>query len=363
MTTAAVTPPLASPLAGEIDRFRRAGVHADALALARSVGAHVLRRGRHHLGDGLLTALDAIRRGHGGRDAFLDAQLDAVLARRRGRFRNQSYLALPLVELVRADLGIDHERMSALLMADVVRHELRPAHAPRLDHRTRQARVRHAARFVTTVDRALDVRWLPGPWFALTVLPVSGEHDEYVFIRALQAQEMVFTNLADGIRGATEALRGGDVTAATAAVTDAGEMLGRAGLVFGLVATVRRAAFHAFRRHGEGTGVFRSESYSRFAQECSDHAGREAGAGPAGPDTFARAWRDVRRPGPVADELDRAVAHLEAVHRRWTISRHALAASLLGDGPGHPESLMAVHSSLDDGLFSLDPPTRRPLAA
>lgn len=360
MTTAAPT----FALADEIDRFRRAGATADGLALAQGVGYHVLCHGRHRLGDPLLTALDAIRRGHGGRDLFLDAYLDAVLARRRLRFRNQSYLALPLLELVRADLGIDHERMSALLMADVVRHELRPSRPSGLDHRTRETRARHAARFVVDVDPALDFRWRPGPWFALTVLPVSPEHDEYFFIRSLQAHEMVFTTLTEHVRGATEALRDGDVAAATAGLHHATRVFGRAAMLFRLVATMRRSAFQAFRQHTDGASAIQSEAYKRFELACGRPTTArmeseafdnvpEVRAEASSADSFTQAWHDVGDPDSA--ELVHAVERLEAVHQRWKTTHHALAASMLGDahGSGYTEGVPYLHGCLDNRLFGL----------
>lgn len=355
MTTAA----LASPVADEVDRFRRAGAYADGLALARAVGREVLRHGRHHLGPGLLTALDAIRRGHGGRDPFLDAYLDAVLARRRDRFRTQSYLALPLLELVRADLGVDHERLSALLIADVIRHELRPDHAGRVDHRTRDARVRLAARFVADVDPALDARWLPGPWFALTVLPVSAGHDEYFFVRSLQAHEAVFMTLAELLREATEALRAGEVVAATACLTRATAVLGRTALLFPLVATLRRSAFRSFRRHIEGTSGMRSEAYERFALACGGPVADAYGAGSADVDTFTRAWNDVGDPEALG--LLHAVGRLEVAHQRWRTTRDALTTAMLGDGPGLPATVRYRRDG--DRLFDLGARSARPMAA
>ena len=61
----------------------------------------------------------------GAGDDFLDAFLDGILDKFEGRYYNRTYLALPLLEKICDDalFGLDPERMSAILMADVVRFE------------------------------------------------------------------------------------------------------------------------------------------------------------------------------------------------------------------------------------------------
>lgn len=325
MSAAACTVPLTHEIDLEIDRLRRCGPFADGLALAGLLTAEVQRRGRHHLGRDLLTQLDALRRGHAARDPFLDAHLDAVLARRRERFRGPAYLALPLLELIREDHGLDHERMAALLAADVVRRERRTT--PHCDARTRELRVAQAARFVAAVDPALGVAWRPGPWFALSALPVSPEHDEYTFLRGLQAQEMLFAALTAAVRESTQALREGDVAAATAGLDHARAVLGRATLLLRLVATTRRSAFRTFRRHT--ANALWPETHRRFALACdAPSAGRTDL--PPRLDSFTAARADLPSRGPGTVELDRAVVRLEGAHQRWYTLHDRLAAAMIG---------------------------------
>lgn len=357
------TQPTDPALVTELARWRRGAPDRDALRLAGLATCRIRRTGRHHLHPGLLDALDHVHARLDGTDPRLAAFLDAVLARRHDRFRNQTYLALPLVELVRADLGVDHERMSALIIADVVRHELRPENAARLDPRTRATRIRHATRFVAAVDPALDVAQEPGGWFALTALPVSLEHDEYFFLRALQAHEMVFTTLTEHLRAATRALRSGDTRAATAHVTRAGELLGRAAILFRLVATMQPTAFHAFRQYTEGASAIQSEAYKRFELACGtptlarlrseafDNVPAVRAEAPR-LDGFTQAWRETR---PGSAGLRRAVEQLEAGHQRWKTTHHSLAASMLGDahGSGYTEGVPYLRGCLENRLFDL----------
>ncbi|MBC3192193.1 hypothetical protein H7X46_14095 [Pseudonocardia sp. C8] len=357
------TRPPALHLDAELDRQYRGDRAADPRTLATLVAGRVRRTGRHHLGSPLLDALGDLQDRLGDGDVHLDAFLTAVLGRHRNRFCNQTYLALPLVELVRVDLGVDPQTMSALLVADVVRHEREVTGA--LDARTRAVRIRHALRFVAAAAPGVDVAHEPGGWFALTALPVSTEHDEYFFIRVLQAHEMVFTTMTDLLRAATAALRADDVPAATAHLARAAVVLDQAALLFRLVATVRPAAFHSFRRYTEGASAIQSESYKRFEIACGTPSPpRLAGEAFAHVpvvraevphlDDFSAAWREVGADGADGAALATAVTALERGHRRWKGTHHSLAASMLGDAPGsgYTEGVPYLRRWLDERLFS-----------
>ena len=114
------------PIIDAIDRWW-AGDAPDSLTLAKLISGHIRALGKHVLSVPILTRLTEIRRQHGARDPFLDAFLDGVLDKFEGRYYNRTYLALPLLERICDDprSGLDPERMSALLMADVVRFESR----------------------------------------------------------------------------------------------------------------------------------------------------------------------------------------------------------------------------------------------
>ena len=344
---------VSAALAREIDAWRSAGpaTPTDGLALARLITWELRRIGRHALPPPLLDALAEIADRHRGRDPFLDDYLHAVLARHQDRFQNSAYLALPLLGRILDDPAArDPEHLSALLLADVVRHEQR--------HRDRTApgvsckRVRQAARFVWAVDRSLDSDMAPpatlaGAWFELTALPVSTEHDEYFFIRALQAHELVFTTLTELLRAATTAARSGRLDEATARVERASAVFERASLLFRLVATMSVDAFHGFRRYTDGASAIQSEAYKRFEIACGEPSSArlasEAFAGvPAvrdeadDHDNLARVLMDLAAggPRPGAAAIAEAVAKLEAAHQRWKTTHHSLAARMLGDAPG-----------------------------
>ncbi|MGI5125679.1 tryptophan 2,3-dioxygenase family protein [Pseudonocardia sp. CA-107938] len=320
--------------------------HTDGLALARHVAARVRAVGSAALPASFLAELDALRdRGTG---PHLRAFLDSVLARRDGRFVNRHYLALPLLELV----GLDPDRLAALLMADVVRHELHNAGSPDSPAPdVLRKRVRHARRFVgrclgETVEPACPLDGLPDApaagWLDLTVLPVSTRHDEHFFIRSLQCHELTFTVLVADVRAATAALRAGDVDGAVAHLDHAGTVFERAQLLFRIVATMSADAFADFRTHTEGASAVQSDQYKRFEVACGrpraerlasmafDGVPAVRAEALAGGDDLSRALLDV----PPTERLTAAVRRLEAAHQRWKATHRSLAARMLGDRPG-----------------------------
>jgi tryptophan 2,3-dioxygenase len=340
------------------------------LRLARLVGDEVRRRGRHFLDPSLLTALELVAKRHRGDDARLDAFLDAVLARRNDRFRNQTYLALELLHLVRDDAayGLDPDRMVALLMADVVRHERT---ACGVDERTRDTRIKHATRLAEAVDPAgtVELESEPAGWLALTALPVSLEHDEYFFLRALQAHEQVFTRLTAVLDAATAAVRAGRVAEAAVTVRFANVVFERAAMLFRLVATLRPEQFHAFREYTDGASAIQSEAYKRFELACGcptptrlrseGFAAVPAVASEApGRDSLAAAVRDLMGdtlvPPARYRALTEAIDDLESAHQRWKTTHHSLAMRMLGDarGSGYTAGVPYLRSRIDDRLFA-----------
>ncbi|RTL66784.1 MAG: hypothetical protein EKK42_15435 [Pseudonocardiaceae bacterium] len=358
------------------------GAPVDALAIAAVVAAEVRRAGTQALPVATLARLGELRRRHGAGHPFLDAYLGCLLARHEGRFHNRTYLALPLLERVQAAAGLAPDRLAALLMADVVRFE-RSATGPDLpDLATRRKRIRHALRFVAAsgdhpvgTDGDLDTVPLPElptreltAWFDLSVLPVSARHDEYFFIRALQAHEMVFTTLADEMVAATAALRASRAAEATARVEHADLVFTRAAMLFRLVATLRAEAFHDFREHTEGASAIQSEQYKRFEAACARPSAARLGspafgnvprirsAVEAGVDTLTDARAAVSGAGTGTfgcGAFDAALGRLEAAHQRWKAAHHGLAVRMLGDAPGsgYTAGVPYLRACLSNRLF------------
>jgi tryptophan 2,3-dioxygenase len=381
------------PIIDAIDRWST-GDAPDSLTLAKLVSNHIRAVGKHFLSVPILTRLTEIRRLHGAHDPFLDTFLDGVLDKFEGRYYNRTYLALPLLETICDDplSGLDPERMSALLMADVVRFETAAAAdestSDRPDPATLRKRITHALRFVAScrdadskdVGRDLDLaevlETLPalpatpaGDWFDTTVHPVYVAHDEYFFMRALQAHEMVFTTLAADLRAVTTSLRDGRFEDAVSSLEHANKVFARAAMLFRLVATMRPDHFHAFRDFTQGASAIQSEQYKRFEIACGAPSVERLRSDAftnvpavqtdavASHDDLSRAYLDARRDGTFNlqewDVLDAAVTKLEGGHQRWKATHHSLAARMLGQarGSGDTAGVPYLRKCLDNRLF------------
>ncbi|MFD8888942.1 tryptophan 2,3-dioxygenase family protein [Streptomyces sp. NPDC059566] len=399
----------------EVDRWAASGhVHGvlDGLHLARTVTDEVRRTGKHFLPQPLLHRLGDIQHRHAvDRRPLLQAFLDCMLDKHEGRYWNRTYLSLPLLELLLEASddpeGVpDPNRMATLLIADVIRFETRTAALSREsegavdrdppDPVTLRKRLRHALRFVaddvggadaedlwSQADHVPDSRWaevadrLPRPtgteaahWFDVTVQPVYVLHDEYFFIRALQAHEMIFTAIAAEVRAAIGALRDGRLEAAADHVDRAAGLFDRASALFRMVATMRPGHFSAFREFTQGASAIQSEQYKRFEILCGlptaprlrseafTHVPSvRAEAEGEGHDTVVRAYLDLRRSvGFTEAEWNRfrsALGGLEDRHQRWKSTHRSLAARMLGDahGSGYTAGVPYLAECLDNRLF------------
>ncbi|MFJ2750406.1 tryptophan 2,3-dioxygenase family protein [Streptomyces sp. NPDC087297] len=399
----------------EVDRWAASGhVHGalDGLHLARTVTDEVRRTGKHFLPQPLLHRLGDIQHRHAvDRRPLLQAFLDCMLDKHEGRYWNRTYLSLPLLELLLETSddpeGVpDPNRMATLLIADVIRFETRTAALSREsegavdrdppDPVTLRKRLRHALRFVADDVGGADAqdlwsleghvpasRWaevadrLPRPtgteaahWFDVTVQPVYVLHDEYFFIRALQAHEMIFTAIAAEVRAAIGALRDGRLEAAADHVDRAAGLFDRASALFRMVATMRPGHFSAFREFTQGASAIQSEQYKRFEILCGlptaprlrseafTHVPSvRAEAEGEGHDTVVRAYLDLRRSVRFTEaEWNRfrsALGGLEERHQRWKSTHRSLAARMLGDahGSGYTAGVPYLAECLDNRLF------------
>lgn len=327
---------------------------------------------------------------------LLAAFLGCALDKHDGRYRYQSYLGLPLLDpLVRrwrrpGGAGL----LVGLLVADALRHEL----AVRPDDPVRRKRLRHGlrllARHVPGTERgepAAGSGDAPDPAAAVDALapvaapeaarrielsmqPVSGHADEYLFVRVLQSYETVFAALVRDTRAARDRLRRDRPEAAAGALAAAASHFDRAGLLFSLLATMDVAVFRDFRPQTEGASAIQSERYKVFELLCGSPPAERLrspaftsvpglAAGPAGTpradgDGSISAWYLGARArgafGPAQWALlDAALARLERSHQLWKTAHHAIAARLIGDAPGsgYTEGVPYLRGCLENRLF------------
>ncbi len=94
-----------------------------------SVVAEFHRVGKHFVAPTLLSMLDTVRANLRGSDpsaTLLARFLNIALDKRDDRFDNPSYLALEMLPL--PGTGVQHDRLRALLLADVLAFEMAGSH-------------------------------------------------------------------------------------------------------------------------------------------------------------------------------------------------------------------------------------------
>lgn len=364
---------------------------------AHSVARHVRTVGKHHLDRRFLLRLDSARAGLPD-ESLLRPFLDCALDKYEERYCYSSYLALPLIDAVRRTAGsrLTASDIAELLISDALRFEVAAAAedpsfgAPRLGKR-----LRHGTRFITgsagdgagrAQDDADTVSGLPrmpetgaAAWLAVTVLPVHVLHDEYMFIRVLQAFEMVFTIARDDMRGAVASLRARQAGQAAERIGHAARWFDRAAVLFTLLATMDVEAFRVFRTYTEGASAIQSDRYKEFELRCGIPPGDrlDSAAFSNVPDvqkmahsrndqSLTTAYLDARQNGTSTDEdlalVEAAMAELENSHQRWKTTHHSLARRMLGDarGSGYTEGVPYLESCLDNRLFRHHPTAGTP---
>lgn len=351
---------------------------------------HVLtcfhRVGKHFVPDHLLDALEKARSALVESSVDTDrlaAFLDVTLDKRDGRYDYLSYLALGLLPLpVPSDFGPGgarwrHDRLVAHLVADIAAFELAaqerstdllPVRRPgpsvvtkRLRHAqsiTAPARQRlglastgpvaqprvAAGRMVARV--AADQTAAERTALRLSILPVDTEHDEYLFIRVLQAFEATFALLVVLLRCAVD-----DVTAeggrlAAAAVARAERALRECAPLFSLLATMQVESFRTFRSYTEGASAIQSRNYKLVESLCRrpDPERVDSAAYTSVPDvrhhvlagqpTLEDAVAAARLGERARDELTAAMRSFATTLGRWRQTHYRLAVRMLGGRGG-----------------------------
>lgn len=392
-------------LSNELDHWLDPSVPSDeldGLVLARLVTHEVRWVGKHFLRADRLERLAAIRDRYGGSDVHLDAFLACILDKHDGHFWNRTYLSLPVLETFMADNDLLPSGVAALLAADIIRYELCAAHRRtevsalgRPDPRTLRTRLRHSLRFMAShlgsadeadgllsaiardpeADLPALLLQLPtgpvpisGAWLEVSVQPVSTVHDEYFFMRVLQAHEMSFAGMNWRMRDAVAAIREDELAPAITLLEQVVAFMDRNASLFRIVATMRPEAFHTFREFTDGASAIQSEQYKRFEGLCGLPPPPRLGSPAfesvpavqaevsAGQDTLTDAYLDAvgsgRHPAELAT-IATLLRTLEASHRRWKATHVTLASRMLGDarGSGYTSGVGYLDEWLDHCLF------------
>lgn len=363
----------AFPYPAVVERFHQTGKHfvaSDLLALLDGIRTAVVTAPE--------PAAEPLRR-------FLDVALDKW----DERYDYQSYLALDVLRMPRgestderrSDLRQLHDRLYVHLIADALAFEAaaesgatdllpqqRPeparvakrhrlgirAAAPALarlggsavvDHRDPVAAASALHGWSVAEQSAAERRDL-----LVSMLPVYLVHDEYLFIRMLQAYESTFAMLAIELRAAVGELEGGCPRSAADRLAYGRDLLNGAGPLFSLIATVQPDSFRTFRVYTEGASAIQSRSYKLMESLCrTPDESRVSSAAYrsvpevrdqvlAGRPTIEQAYRAAcqdRRLGESDRQLlDTRMAEFANALTQWRNTHYRIAVRMLGTRPG-----------------------------
>jgi tryptophan 2,3-dioxygenase len=339
---------------------------------------------------------------------FLRMFLDVVLDKHDDRYDYPSYTALSLLTRPAAtdwrEARRSRDEVLLLLLADLIRfeqqaltdapaapHDMPPM--PELVAKRRRLAVRvmepAAVRVLPDVVDAAAVTAVPGrtpggplaasvlrtatPTQALvlsaSVQPVYVLHDEYLFLRTLQAFETTFTFMSAALATAVRRLEDNRPREAAGLVDTVAGVLKESLPLFSLLATMRPEAFRVFREFTEGASAIQSAGYKTFESLCSTPGlARLASAAYTsvpgvhervvnGQATVQGTWHDLiaERRLEATDQaaLKAAADRLEAVHQRWKQTHYRLAVRMIGErsGTGYTQGVPYLAAVLDNRLF------------
>ncbi|PRY23850.1 tryptophan 2,3-dioxygenase [Aliiruegeria haliotis] len=363
----------------------------------RAVIAGFSERGKHFAPAALTSRMVRIRdarervAGETTEQQALDAFLDAALDKVEGRYDYATYCGLKVLNL--GSLGAGNpdadevlQRRDQLLLAvlgDLVAyewsvadggHDPLPLLQPDSEHLRR--RVKRAlgamrpslsrmgcpaeqgsaqvATFLTW--RAARLGEAESDRMARSLLPVHRVHDEYLFLRVLQAFEVNFAAMAVLLEQAIRDIER-NPDSALAQLVMANRIQREAARLFPLLGTMLPEAFQDFRRFTEGASAIQSAGYKSVEALCRvpDRERLDSVAyrsvpevrawAKAGPRTLEVAFEEACRNGSLAPSVRKAIAgELQAFSEKllgWRQAHYQMARKYLGarGGTGYTEGV------------------------
>ena len=203
----------------------------------------------------------------------------------------------------------------------------------------------------------------------LSMLPVWTGHDEYMFIRILQAFEATFGLLATQLSAVIRAVGDGRVEPARRLLGDAEATLHESAPLFSLLATMTVESFRTFRQWTEGASAIQSRNYKTVEALCRppDPQRLDAAAFQQVPEirqrvldghpNLADAVEEAVAAGrldPAAQEaLSGSMDRFAAALQQWRRTHYRIAVRMLGErtGTGYTEGTPYLGRARDIPVF------------
>ncbi|MEU3455253.1 hypothetical protein ABZ671_16905 [Micromonospora sp. NPDC006766] len=363
--------------------------------------------GKHLVAPPLLEALGRARAaatvaaGSYASNQLLRTWLNVALDKADGRYNYRTYLAMSLLSMPDVDDGVlvadaaaalrCRDRLVVALIADAMRFEQcaerderQPLREMRPDPVVTRKRLRLGLRVLRLALLRLgmcgaeDIDGLSPErlWevvedsldederraVALSMLPVSRVHDEYLFLRVLQACEATVALVAVDLCAVIHLLGNGQPLHGGSRLDAAASILRESSPLLDLLATLQDEAVWSFSRWTEGVTGVQGYSYKLVESLChrpeltrltsiTNHAASEArmvASEDAVPQVRAPVTAGV--PGSVDGQLAIGMAAFAAALAAWGDTHHSLAVRMVGnravtrsaDSAGYPKDVKDV---------------------
>jgi tryptophan 2,3-dioxygenase len=185
----------------------------------------------------------------------------------------------------------------------------------------------------------------------LSMLPVYVVHDEYLFIRVLQATEATFALIVVQLRAAVAALDAGNSATSVTLLGSARSELLQTAPLFSLLATMQVESFRRFRAFTDGASAIQSGHYKAMESICRRpdderlnsiayrsvpvlRARLVQGETPNIDGSLMSASRAGRLTPVEADAVVAAMSRFAGALRQWKQTHYRLAIRMLGEAPG-----------------------------
>jgi tryptophan 2,3-dioxygenase len=203
----------------------------------------------------------------------------------------------------------------------------------------------------------------------LGILPVDTVHDEYLFLRVLQAFETTFALLAVQLRAATAALAERRTDRAVHFLDSSQAALRESAPLFSMLATMQIESFRTFREFTEGASAIQSRNYKIIESLCRrpdkervDSAAylsvpevreRVLSGQPTLDDAYAEACASGDLDAADRERLTRSMGEFARALLRWRNTHYRLAVRMLGEatGTGYTEGTPYLDSVRDVPVF------------
>lgn len=185
----------------------------------------------------------------------------------------------------------------------------------------------------------------------LSLIPVYVAHDEYLFLRVLQAFEMLFSVVAEGLNECVGLIAAESYSLAAERFHLLNNVLRLSPAIFRILSTMTSATFNGFREYMRGASALQSENYKKIELYAA-HPDPGRFRSPSF-DSVPRVTREYLQPAfanlqdvvmpllpsscPAQDILQPMIAGMQALDSTfvtWKVTHYQIVKAMIGDAPG-----------------------------